>query len=232
MAKHVTVVIPAYNEEQTIGQVLSSLREHGYTRVIVVDDGSSDRTSEVARREGAVLLRHVYNRGYGGALGTALQAAIQSRAEIIVTVDADGQHDPADISRLLEPIVSGEADIVIGSRMLDPRGMPWSRQLANHIANLCTRLLFCSSSSDSQSGLRALSREAAGRLRLTTSGHEGCSELIAEIARNRLRCKELPVKAIYTEYSLSKGQGFIVGLRTLHKLILARMRRRRLSSKT
>lgn len=232
MAKGVMVVIPAYNEAQTIGKVLSRLREHGYTRVIVVDDGSSDQTSEVAGQEGAMLLRHVCNRGSGGAVVTGIKAAVQSQADIIVTMDADGQHDPAEIPRLIAPIQNGEADIVIGSRMLDPRGMPWSRRLANHIANLCTRLLFRSSSSDSQSGLRALSREAAGRLRLTTSGHEVCSEIIAEIARNRLRCKELPVRAIYTDYSLSKGQSFTVGLHTLHKLILARVRRRALPRKT
>lgn len=231
MAKHVMIVIPAYNEEQTIGKVISSLREHGYTQVLVVDDGSSDQTSAVAKQEGAMVLRHVYNRGYGGALGTALKAAVQSRADIIVTMDADGQHDPADLPHLVAPIVRGEADVVIGTRMLDPQGMPWSRRCANRIANLVTHLLFHSTASDSQCGLRALSQEAAGCLWLTTSGMEISSEIIAEIARNRLRCQELPVKAIYTAYSLSKGQSFSHGLHTLHKLILARVRRRGLSPK-
>jgi glycosyltransferase involved in cell wall biosynthesis len=123
-AKRVIVIIPAYNEERTIVHVIRALQQRGFTTLVVVDDGSSDRTGELAAREGAIRLRHLLNRGLGGALGTGISAALRLGAEVIVTFDADGQHDPDDVRRLLEPIDRGEAEVVIGSRMLDPRGMP------------------------------------------------------------------------------------------------------------
>jgi glycosyltransferase involved in cell wall biosynthesis len=224
-AKRVVVVIPAYNEEQTIVDVIRGLKQRGFTTLIVVDDGSIDRTGELALREGSIRLRHILNRGLGGALGTGISAALRLGAEVIVTFDADGQHDPNDIRRLLDPIEAGEAEVVIGSRMLDPRGMPYRRRLANWTANVVTYLLFGGWTTDSQSGLRAFSSRAAAQMQIITPGMEVSSELIAETVRNRLKWKEVPVKVIYTDYSLSKGQSFIVGLRTLMKLILARVQR-------
>ena len=223
--KHVVIVIPAYNEERTILGVIRGLKQHGFERLIVVDDGSTDRTSELACQEGVILLRHVLNRGLGGALGTGISAALRLGAERIVTFDADGQHDPDDIPRMLEPIERGEADVVIGSRMLDPIGMPYSRRLANWIANVATLFLFRGWTTDSQSGLRAFSGQAATRMRIMTSGMEVSSEIIAETVKNSLKCKEVRVKAIYTDYSLSKGQNFKLGVQTLIKLILAKVRR-------
>jgi UDP-N-acetylglucosamine---dolichyl-phosphate N-acetylglucosaminyltransferase len=223
--KRVAVVIPAYNEERTIIEVIRGLKRHRFARIIVVDDGSSDRTGELAGQQGVILLTHILNRGLGGALGTGINAALRLGAEAIVTFDADGQHDPDDIARLLEPIGKGEADVVIGSRMLDSTGMPYPRRLANWTANVVTYLLFRGWTTDSQSGLRAFSSEAATRMQIMTSGMEVSSEIIAETVRNHLTWKEVPVRAIYTEYSLSKGQSFMVGLRTLMKLILARVQR-------
>jgi UDP-N-acetylglucosamine---dolichyl-phosphate N-acetylglucosaminyltransferase len=225
MEKRVAVVIPAYNEERTIIEVIRGLKRHRFARIIVVDDGSSDRTGELAGQQGVILLTHILNRGLGGALGTGINAALRLGAEAIVTFDADGQHDPDDIARLLEPIAKGEADVVIGSRMLDSTGMPYPRRLANWTANVVTYLLFRGWTTDSQSGLRAFSSEAATRMQIMTSGMEVSSEIIAETVRNHLTWKEVPVRAIYTEYSLSKGQSFMVGLRTLMKLILARVQR-------
>jgi UDP-N-acetylglucosamine---dolichyl-phosphate N-acetylglucosaminyltransferase len=225
MDKRVAIVIPAYNEERTIIEVIHGLKRHGFARLIVVDDGSSDRTGKLAYQEGVILLRHILNRGLGGALGTGINAALRLGAEAIVTFDADGQHDPDDIARLLEPIKKGEADVVIGSRMLEPIGMPYPRRLANWAANVVTYLLFGGWTTDSQSGLRAFSSEAAARMQIMTNGMEVSSEIIAETVKHRLKCKEVPVKAIYTDYSLSKGQSFHVGLRTLMKLILAKARR-------
>ena len=224
-AKRVAVVIPAYNEERTIAEVIRGLKQHGFTTLIVVDDGSSDCTGELASHEGAIRLRHMLNRGLGGALGTGISAALRLGAEVIVTFDADGQHDPNDITRLLEPIEAGEAEVVIGSRMLDPRGMPYRRRLANWTANVITYLLFGAWTTDSQSGLRAFSSRAAARMQIMTTGMEVSSEIIAETVRNHLKWREVPVKAIYTDYSLSKGQGFRVGVRTLLKLILTKAQR-------
>jgi UDP-N-acetylglucosamine---dolichyl-phosphate N-acetylglucosaminyltransferase len=224
-AKRVVVVIPAYNEERTIVEVIQGLKQRGFTKLIVVDDGSSDRTGELAAHEGVIRLRHLLNRGLGGALGTGISAALRLGAEVIVTFDADGQHDPDDIMQLVEPIEVGEAEVVIGSRMLDPSGMPYRRRLANWTANVVTYLLFGGWTTDSQSGLRAFSSRAAARMQIMSTGMEVSSEIIAETVRNRLPWKEVPVKAIYTDYSLSKGQSFQVGLQTLLKLILTKVER-------
>jgi glycosyltransferase involved in cell wall biosynthesis len=147
MAKRVVVVIPAYNEEQTIVEVIRGLKQRGFTRLIVVDDGSSDRTGELASHEGVIRLRHILNRGLGGALGTGISAALRIGAEVIVTFDADGQHDPNDSRRLLQPIEVGEAEVVIGSRMLDPRGIGeeeakglWDREVKELLAESRLRL--------------------------------------------------------------------------------------------
>jgi UDP-N-acetylglucosamine---dolichyl-phosphate N-acetylglucosaminyltransferase len=223
--KRVAIVIPAYNEEQTISEVIRSLKRHGFGTLIVVDDGSRDRTGELASQEDVIVLRHILNRGLGGALGTGITAALRLGAEAIVTFDADGQHNPDDIARVLEPIVTGEADVVIGSRMLEPIGMPYPRRIANWTANVVTYLLFRGWTTDSQSGLRAFSSQAAARIQIMTSGMEVSSEIIAETIKNRLMRKEVPVQAIYTDYSLSKGQSFKVGLQTLSKLIMAKARR-------
>jgi glycosyltransferase involved in cell wall biosynthesis len=158
-------------------------------------------------------------------LGTGINAALQFSPKVIVTFDADGQHDPDDVPRLIEPIEKGEADMVNGSRLLNPEGMPWYRQVANRVANLVTYVLFGVWTTDSQSGLRAFSRDAATRLQFMSSGMGVNSEILAEIVRNNLRFKEVPVRAIYTSYSLSKGQSLDVGLRTLLKLILVKVRR-------
>ena len=223
--KRVVIVIPAFNEERTIVEVIRGLKQRGFTTLIVIDDGSSDRTGELASYEGVIRLRHILNRGLGGALGTGISAALRLGAEVIVTFDADGQHDPDDVMRLLAPIDVGEAEVVIGSRMLDPRGMPYRRRVANWTANVITYLLFGGWTTDSQSGLRAFSSRAAARMQIMTTGMEVSSEIIAEAVRNRLHWKEVPVKAIYTDYSLSKGQSFKVGLQTLMKLILTKVER-------
>jgi len=221
------IVIPAYNESVTIDQVIQQVRSvelPGIEKmVIVVDDGSSDKTGEIARSKGVVVIRHLLNRGAGGALGTGIEAALRIGADVVVTFDADGQHSPDDIGRLIEPIRAGRTDVVIGSRMLDPRGMPWTRQIANRIANLVTWVLLAARTTDSQSGLRAFSREAAKRIRITAGRYEVSSQICGEVKRLQLRSIDVPIKTIYTDYSLSKGQGFSVGLKTLFRLILSKL---------
>jgi 3-deoxy-D-arabino-heptulosonate 7-phosphate (DAHP) synthase len=115
--------------------------------------------------------------------------------------------------------------VVIGSRRHDSQGIPTSRRLAHWIADLVTYLLFGIRTTDSQSGLRAFSYEAASRIHITTNGMEVSSEIVAETATNRLRYTEVPIRAIYTDYSMSKGQSLKVGLRTLGKLVLAKVQK-------
>jgi glycosyltransferase involved in cell wall biosynthesis len=214
-------VIPAYNEAGHIGPVVRAVRQFA-NAVIVVDDGSGDSTGEEARAAGARVYRHLVNRGLGGGIATGLRAALEAGADIIVTLDGDGQHVPEEVLDLAAPIRKGEADLVIGSRMLNPEGMPVLRRVANRFANLCTWALFGVHVSDTQSGFRALSRRAAESMDLRTSRMEVSSEIVAEAARHGFRISEVPITVIYTDYSLSKGQSFGVGLQTLAKLILRR----------
>lgn len=216
----VLAVIPAYNEEQTIAEVLERTRSF-VDGMIVVDDGSTDRTGEIARLHGAKVVRHVVNRGLGAALGTGFTAARRFGAEAIVTLDADGQHDPTEIPKFVHAIEQG-AEVVIGSRMLTGH-MPWYRRIANTLGNLVTLLLFGAWVSDSQSGFRAFTRYALSQIDVRTNHMEVSSEIVAEARRHALALAEVPVRAIYTEYSLSKGQNALVGLKTLLKLIVRRL---------
>ncbi len=220
----ILAAVPAYNEETTIADVLSRTRPY-VDGVIVVDDGSTDRTAQIARTQGAIVVSHVINRGLGAAIGTGFATAQKLGADIVVTLDADGQHDPAQIPALMSAIEQG-ADVVIGSRMLTGFvGMPLHRRVAQIVGNLVTFFLFGAWVTDSQSGFRALTRYAISKMHLKTNRMEVSSELIAEAKRNKLTLVEVPIKAIYTPYSLSKGQSFIVGLKTLLKLVVRRLTR-------
>jgi len=220
-----SIVIPAHNEAATIGEVVrqvSAVTLPGIDKeIIVVDDGSLDRTGEMASAQGAVVIEHLINRGLGGALGTGIEAALRRGADLLVTFDADGQHAPADIVKVVEPILSGRVDVVIGSRLLEAGDMPAARRLANHLANLVTVILFGVRVSDSQSGLRAMTRSAAARISLVSDHYDISSEICAEIGRHRLRFTEVPIRPIYTGYSLSKGQGLRTGIKTLFRLLLS-----------
>ncbi|MBI2552361.1 glycosyltransferase family 2 protein [Candidatus Uhrbacteria bacterium] len=243
----VVVVIPAYNEERTVGEVVGKCKMQPFlsppfqggdeegVKTIVVDDGSTDRTAEVARAAGAIVLRHPINRGLGAALSTGIDGAIQlitnnsiTNNSIIVTLDADLQHDPAEIARVIQPILEGQAEVVIGSRFMTTgqhdnrtaRWIPITRKIGNWCGNFFTWLLFGIWVTDSQSGFRAFSGAAAEKLRLRTSTMEVSSEIIREIARLKLKMAEVPITVKYDKYSLSKGQGFLRGLETLWKLIV------------
>lgn len=218
----ILAIIPAYNEEKNIGQVIRGVKKYT-NNIIVIDDGSKDKTYQISLENGAKVYHHLINRGLGGALGTGIEAALLEKADIIATLDADGQHDPNEIPFLLKPIMDGEADIVIGSRFLKAQKMPFFRRMGNYFFNFITFLLFGIWCTDSQSGMRAFNRKVAERLEDFTSGMEVSSEIIKEIKFHKFRLKEVPIRAIYTSYSLSKGQGLIPGLKTLIKLIILKL---------
>lgn len=219
---NLVVVIPAYNEEKNIEKVILGVKKYTNS-IIVINDGSTDKTSKVAENAGAKVYSHLINRGLGGALGTGISAALFWAADIIVTLDADGQHDPDEIPKIIKPIIEDKADIVIGSRFLVSQPMPLFRRIGNPFLNLITFFLFGIWSTDSQSGMRAFSKKTAQSLEIYTSGMEVSSEILKEIQAHRFRLKELPIKSIYTDYSLSKGQGLIPGLKTLFKLFILKL---------
>jgi glycosyltransferase involved in cell wall biosynthesis len=224
------LIIPAFNEARVIRDTLRNLppRVAGVDSitVVVVDDGSSDATADEVLASGdprVVLLRHAINRGLGGALGTGLAYARQHKADFVVTYDADGQHAPEDIGNVVAPLVAGQADAVIGSRLLQPKGMPWYRVVGNWGLNVITFIIFGMWTTDSQSGLRGFTRPALDKIEVRMDRMEVSSEFIKEIRRCRLRYQEVPIRAIYSDYSLAKGQRSINGFNILIRLVLHRL---------
>jgi glycosyltransferase involved in cell wall biosynthesis len=202
----VAVIIPAYNEAGRVGEVVRDVRRH-YPAVVVIDDGSRDNTAEVARAAGAVVLRHSLNRGQGAALQTGLTFALRRGAQYLVTFDSDGQHDPTDIARMIEPLRSGKWDISLGSRFLGrTENMPSDRRLLLKAGVLFTRVVSRIQLTDVHNGLRAMTRRAAGRIEITLDRMAHASELIDQIRDCGLPFGEVPVTIRYTEYSQAKGQ--------------------------
>jgi len=209
------VVIPAYNETSTIDTVLTglpkTLKVRGMTYqfvVIVVNDGSRDTTAAlVAKHAGVVLINHLVNSGAGAATRTGLRYARETGYKYAITMDADGQHDPRDMQRVATELITSGQDMIIGSRLLNHRGMPWYRVLGNRGLTFITLLLFGVKVSDSQSGLKGLSHKALQRITFRSDRYAFCSEMIWRAHQEHLTIKEVPIQAIYTEYSLGKGQG-------------------------
>ena len=222
----VRVVIAAYNEEGSIRKVLADLRKHGYRDVIVVDDGSEDRTTELAEAGGAVVARHIINRGQGAALQTGIAYALRKKADVVVTFDADGQHHAKDIKRLVKPVVEGKADVALGSRFLrKTHNASWGRALILKGGALSFRILYGIRLTDSHNGFRALSRKAAQKIKLKSDGMEHASEIVQQIADHKLRYVEVPVTITYTDYSKGKGQGNGAALRIMSKMLLDKLKR-------
>ena len=216
------IVIPAYNEEKVIQEVITDIQKAGYENIIVVDDGSSDKTffkAQTILRN--LVFRHKINRGKGAATKTGIEAAKLLGADIIVTADGDGQHNPADISKLIKPIEFENFDVVLGTRLLNPKGMPFHKIIANNIGNFFTWWLFGLWVTDSQSGFRAYSRLATEIINTQSDRYEYDSEVIREIYKHKLKYKEVPIEVRYTEYSMGKiqKQSLTNGLKTLYRMI-------------
>lgn len=226
MGKSMWVVIAAYNEARKIASVIQSLRRTGYRNIIVVDDGSKDATTGIAERAGASVIRHPLNRGQGAALKTGIDAALLHGADYIVTFDADGQHDAAEIEDLLAPIRRGEADITLGSRFLTKKSdIPMFKQMVLKGGILFTRLFSGIALTDTHNGFRALSRKAAQRIEIRQDRMEHASEIIDELMRKKLRYREIPVTIKYTEYSIQHGQSPFNSIKIALNLILRKLAR-------
>lgn len=224
-ADNLWVVVPAFNEEPVIAAVIGDLRAVS-SDVVVVDDCSSDDTRAVALSAGATVLRHPTNLGQGAALQTGIRYAISQGADYVVTFDADGQHRVQDIYVLHDIQMRTQADVVIGSRFLgSAENMPVIRRFAIKAAALVTRLTTGGTLTDAHNGLRLFSRNAAKRIRITQNGMAHASEITQQIRSLGLTVVEAPVKIVYTEYSLRKGQKLSNALSIVFDLIIARLTR-------
>jgi glycosyltransferase involved in cell wall biosynthesis len=215
------VVVPAYNEETVITSVIHEIRNAGYSNIVIIDDGSKDQTQDAAKQAGAIAFKHQINRGKGAATKTGIEAAKLLGADIIITMDGDGQHDPHDIKNLINPIQKNHCDVVLGSRLINPKGMPGYKILHNKIGNILVWYLYGLYVTDSQSGFRAYSRHAAEVINTKTDRYEYDSEVIREIYKYQLKYQEIPIQVRYTDYSMGKihKQSLLNGIKTLYKII-------------
>lgn len=214
-------IVPAYNEEKTIGSVVRNLLSH-VDRVVVVDDGSVDATRECALDTGAVVLRHSINRGQGASLETGHEYARRVGADLVLHFDADGQFDPNDIEGAVETLRESKADILFGSRFLDGRSttVPWmKRHIVFPVARRFEHLFFGLLLSDVHNGFRLLTRSALGIIRITHDRMAHASEISSLVHSQHLRFVEYPVKVVYREY----GQGISAGISILRDLFFGRL---------
>ena len=188
------VIIPGLNEEKHIGDVILRVKRQGFRNIIFVDDGSKDNSSSVAKKSGAVVLRHVVNLGKGAAAKTGCDYALKCGAKILVLMDADGQHRPEDIPRLIAALTNN--DIVFGYRHLN-RNMPLMMRVGNRTINTTSRIINGLDLRDTQSGFRCMTSDAYKKVRWQSSNYSMESEMIANVARHKLRYTEIPIDTIY-----------------------------------
>jgi len=209
------IVIPAYNEEESIVSVLRDIQAADYDyHIVVVDDCSIDETATRAEQAGVIVLRHVVNRGQGAALKTGTEYAIRQGADVVVHFDADGQFVANEITDVIAPLMSGEADIVFGSRFLAGKkqsDVPFvKRAIILPLARLFHRF-FGVRLSDPQSGFRAFRADAFPKIAWQQDRMAHCSEIIFNALQNKLCVREVPITVIYREF----GQRFSGGLKII-----------------
>jgi len=215
----VFVIVSVLNEAPVLRGVIEELLAFA-PHVIVVDDGSTDASLKTLKGLPILTLRHLVNRGQGAALQTGMACALEKGADILVTFDGDGQHDPRDIEKLLKPIESGETDVSLGSRFLEKAPhLPLLRRLLLQGGILFTRLTTGLPITDTHNGLRAFSQKAASKVRFTLDRMAHASELFEILQKEKLRYREVPVTIRYTPYSLRKGQSSWDLLRILGSLL-------------
>lgn len=202
----VLAVIPAYNEEKAVGRIIQAVLDHGLP-LLVVDDASKDNTEETARkachehpRSGASsVIRHSQNQGKGGAVHTALDFARRRGYTHILVIDADGQHDPAEIPLFLSALRETGADVVLGSRMRNAKGMPIVRLISNRFSSFLVSALAGEKITDSQSGYRLMGVRVWDTVRLATQRYEAESEFLVKACRQGFKYVEVPIRTIYAD---------------------------------
>lgn len=220
-ASRVVIVIPSYNEGDRVEQVVRNVLAEGFSRVVVVDDGSSDDSMIPVRIFPVIILQHPINRGAGAATETGLEYCRRYlNFDAVVTIDADTQHDAGDISSMVMEHFRQQADITIGDRLSDGSNViPRTVRFFNTLANLTTLILSFRKVNDSQSGFKVLSRKAVDLIRLEHDNFEFCTELFVKAEKYHLKVIHVPVRVYYPAELRHKGQNLSSGVRTFVNLL-------------
>lgn len=211
----IAIVIPAYNEEKTVASVVRGAKKYG--KVIVVDDASKDSTVAEAKKAGALVVRHEVNRGLGAALRSGFKKAVQMKADIVITIDADGQHNPAEIRKFVSLVQNGY-DFVLGTR--DLSSYPLVKKLGNFFLNGITNFVSGTHLRDTESGFRAFRTSALKKMYLKAERYEMAVEIVFEVGRNKLSHTSVPI----TSPRYVKGVGVWDGVKNF--VYLLRRKRR------
>ena len=214
------IVVPAKNEDRYIDLLFDELEKLGLVNVVLGNDSSTDRTRELAEvHPNAIILDHVINLGAGASTQTGIAYAVSKGAEIIGTIDADLQHNPEDLVKLICHLESTGSDLVIGSRFLKINDIPKSRIFYNKIANIISFVLTGMYVTDSQSGLKVMSKKLTQSMNLNYDGFEFCMEIIKHAKVTKAKISEVPIEVTYTEATTKKGQNLRSGINILSKLL-------------
>jgi glycosyltransferase involved in cell wall biosynthesis len=213
MKNDVFVIIPAHNEQKHISSVIKKIKKYT-AKIVVIDDGSRDKTFDLAKKEGVVVLQHIVNLGKGAALKTGCEYALRKGAKGFIFIDADGQHRPEDIPRFLDAL--NYVDVVFGSRSMN-RKMPFVLRFGNQFINWVNNILFRINLHDTQSGYRALRANAYKKIRWNSTDYSVESEIVANTGKKRLKYKEITIKTIYSDKY--KGTTIIDGIKIVLNMI-------------
>ena len=219
--RKIIAVIPAYNEESHIASVVSQAKKH-VSRVIVVNDCSSDKTAEKAKGAGAIVLTHPINLGLGGTLKTGCDAVLLMDADLIVTLDGDGQHDPSEIPDLINTLTNNKLDAVFGERPFN-KYMPLTKRLGNRFFHIFSKHIFGIKVKDTQTGFRAFTSSAYKKMRWSSSDYAVASEMLINAEKNHLNYTSKEVKTIYNDNY--KGTSVFDGVKIANKMLMIKFNR-------
>lgn len=221
----ILIIIPVYNEQEKIRSVVGELLAHSYNQIVLVDDGSNQDIQGEVSDLPVTYLKHCVNLGQGAALQTGFNYAREINCDVIVTFDADGQHDCNDIAALIRPIINDEADIVFGSRFLtaERSNIPPVRKFMLKCARLVNYLFSGILLTDAHNGLRAFNTKTLNSLQITENRMAHATQILYDIKKHHLRYQEVSVNVRYTSYSKQKGQADWNSVRIFSDLVLHKL---------
>lgn len=192
------VLIPAFNEEKHIGELIRRINLIT-SNIVVVDDGSTDKTAQIAQQNGAFCIIHDTNKGKGASLSDGYDYLLNKGAEYIITMDADGQHSPDDINKFIQLAKSGKYDIIVGNRMNDTKNMPLIRYLTNRFTSMVVSMCAGCKIPDSQCGFRLFSSNVLRKVKVTGMNFDAESEILVKASKKGFNIGSVEVKTIYGE---------------------------------